>query len=146
MVAVPPPPEPLGVLGETGGRAHEGARRDGEAAGARLKAPVIPEPFGLEAVLERLARAQRAQRDGLAGDALALLDEIDRRAPREMLRDERLVTRLLVACDLGDEQGAKRIAVELGEAMTSSIYASRLAESCAALEQPAPAVGQRRKL
>ncbi len=144
LVAATPERE-AGVQGEGGGRALEGARRDRDGAGARSKAPVTPEPFGLEAVLERLARAQRAQRDGLAGDALALLDELDRRAPAAVLREERLVTRLLVACDLGDEAGAKRIALDLGEAMTSSIYASRLAESCAAEEHASPA-GQRREL
>lgn len=91
-----------------------------------------PELLTFAQVLERLERAQRAERALEPEVALALLDELDARADTLTLREERLVTRVLAACDVGDPTAAERAALELGSAAPASVYTSRIASSCAA--------------
>ena len=80
--------------------------------------------------LELLRKAQAAQRAGRAGDVFEHLAELDRRASKEMLREERLLTAVLAACDLGDSARAQRLAAELQQLNASSIYNTRLRNSC----------------
>ena len=130
---VPEAPSVRALDASRNSRGLSRARPAREVSSPARPSAVLTEPeerFGLDAVLERLVRAQRAQRDGFAGEALALLDEIDRRAAPDAVRLERLVTRALVACDLGDVAGARRVVLALGDEAGGSIYASRLAESC----------------
>jgi hypothetical protein len=88
-------------------------------------------------VLALLERAERAQRRSEPALALVLLDQIDARADEETLRDERLITRVLAACALGDVAAARHARARLERASTSpSIYASRLAETCTATPRP----------
>lgn len=98
-----------------------------------------PRPLGFRQVLELLRRAERARQGGTPELGLALLDEIDRGASRAVLREERLVTRALTLCDLGDERRARASARELGVAQGDSIYSSRLSRSCAAAATLDPA-------
>jgi hypothetical protein len=93
-----------------------------------------PEQLSFRQVLDRLRRAERAERNGAPELALALLDEIDQGAARTVLREERLLTRVLALCDQGDVARARQRARELAGAQNDSIYASRLRESCAATE------------
>lgn len=104
--------------------------------------PAVQE-FTFSEILSRLARAQRAQRRSEPALALALLDQIDSHAAPSVLREERLTARVLAACDAGDVPQAERAAAELGASAESSVYASRLAESCVAGAIPA-AAGRRR--
>jgi hypothetical protein len=86
-------------------------------------------------LLEALARVRRAESeraDGRLGDALATLDELKRLAPAELLREERLLERTLVECDLGNGSEAATSARELARYNPNSIYLRRLASSCAA--------------
>lgn len=91
-----------------------------------------PSRLGFDEVLARLMRAERAQRSARPELALALLDEIDARGDALTLREERLMTRVLAACALGDTAAAEQAAEALKGARGSSIYESRLAETCVA--------------
>jgi len=86
-------------------------------------------------VLERLQRANVALRRGQAPLALIRLAEIDR-SGGDILREERDVTRVLALCAIGDEAGARRVAGPLLAGAASSIYAPRLAASCARDREP----------
>jgi hypothetical protein len=83
-------------------------------------------------VLELLRRAERARQSGTPELSLALLDEIDRGASRNVLREERLITRTLALCDQGQNEHARESARELAREHDASIYTSRLSQSCAA--------------
>lgn len=91
-----------------------------------------PRQLDFRQVLELLRRAERARQSGSPELALALLGEIDDKAARHVLREERLVTRTLALCDHGDEASARSSARELGLASGDSIYTSRLIRSCVA--------------
>ena len=114
-------------------RGSAGARRSSRAPVPAHEAPSPhPELLSFAQVLERLERAQRAERDLSPELALQLLDELDARADRATLRDERLVTRVLAACDVGDVTMAERAAHELAGADQASVYTGRIEGSCAA--------------
>jgi hypothetical protein len=104
---------------------------------AARRAPDRPVPapsvsaFDLRQALRVLREAQRAQREGRAGAALQLLTTLDTRAPVDILAEERLVTRALALCDLGDVAAARLLARTLRAQNPSSIYQSRLRQSCA---------------
>jgi hypothetical protein len=87
--------------------------------------------FDLRQALRVLREAQRAQREGRAGAALQLLTTLDTRAPVDILAEERLVTRAIALCDLGDVAAARLLARTLHAQNPSSIYQSRLRQSCA---------------
>jgi hypothetical protein len=92
------------------------------------------EALSFAQVVERLEQAQRAERDLSPEVALRLLDELDAHADAAALRQERLATRVLAACDLGDVAAAQRAARELETVDPGSVYASRLGGSCIALK------------
>jgi outer membrane protein assembly factor BamD (BamD/ComL family) len=83
-------------------------------------------------VLEMLQRAQTKLHDGEAGEALRLLGELDRQSPGSPLLEERLVTRALAACELGDVAQARQASRELERLDGESIYRGRLEASCVA--------------
>jgi hypothetical protein len=93
----------------------------------RARAPL---PLSFREALELLRRAQAAQRLGRAGEAFEHLDQLDQRAEKELLREERLLTRALASCDVGDVEEARRLAAELEQENATSIYSARLRQSC----------------
>jgi hypothetical protein len=107
--------------------------------------PPASDPRFLEAV-RLVQRAQRAVESGAASTALSLLDELDARFPAALLNEERLATRVLALCASGAVARAKRVAAELGARNSSSIYAARIAQSCAgsAASRPAATPAPRR--
>jgi hypothetical protein len=100
--------------------------------------PPAGDPRFLEAV-RLVQRAQRAVESGAASTALSLLDELDARFPAALLNEERLATRVLALCASGAVARAKRVAAELGARNSSSIYAARIAQSCAGSAASRPA-------
>lgn len=107
--------------------------------------PPASDPRFLEAV-RLVQRAQRAVESGAASTALSLLDELDARFPAALLNEERLAARVLALCASGAVARAKRVAAELGARNSSSIYAARIAQSCAgsAASRPAATPAPRR--
>lgn len=101
------------------------------STGAPAPSTASTTPLDLRQALALLRAAQSAQRDGRAGAALEQLAELDRRAPADMLAEERLVTRALALCDLNDVDAARQLALALRADNPSSIYQSRLRQSCA---------------
>jgi hypothetical protein len=79
-----------------------------------------------------LRRARSALSKGEPGLALALLDELDARFPRTLLNEERGATRVLALCAHGRAAEAERLARSLFARHPRSIYAPRIAQSCAA--------------
>jgi hypothetical protein len=102
-------------------------------------APSVRDPRFLEAV-RLVQRAQRAVESGAPSTALTLLDDLDARFPAAMLNEERLATRVLALCASGAVARAKRVAAELGVRNPSSIYAARIAQSCAGSAASSPVV------
>ena len=93
--------------------------------------------FTLSEGLELLARAERALHAADPALALALLGDLDRRAPRAMLRQERLTTQVLAACATRDVRGALDTRQQLQLEFPESIYSGRLERSCTERERPA---------
>jgi hypothetical protein len=87
--------------------------------------------FLLHEAIELLQRAEAALRrsDGL--EAHRLLSELDRRATPDLLLEERLVTRALTSCQLGDDAQARRALELLEQSNAHSIYRTRLEGTCA---------------
>jgi hypothetical protein len=102
-----------------------------------VSAPVKQTPHGLELseALELLRNAEAAVRRSEGLEARMWLGDLDRRAPREMLREERLATLVLASCALGDGAAARAALLELEQQNPESMYRARLEGSCAA---PAP--------
>jgi len=100
--------------------------------GVPTRAEAAPEAIDLLEALARVRRAESERVDGRLGDALATLDELERLAPAELLREERLLERTLVECDLGNRSEAASAARELALYNPNSIYLRRLEGSCAA--------------
>lgn len=90
---------------------------------------------GLREALALLGRAEASLRNGNPDFARALLDELDEKSPVTPLTEERLITRALVSCALGDVGAARESRQELERLNSDSIYRRRLDGSCAA---PAP--------
>jgi hypothetical protein len=88
------------------------------------------ESLGFAAVVERLRKANQELNQGRAPLAMIQLAELDRLAG-SILEEERAVTRILVLCALGEEAEARSAAQALGTAADGSIYAQRVADSCA---------------
>jgi hypothetical protein len=68
--------------------------------------------------------------DGL--EARMWLSDLDRRAPPQLLLEERLVTRALADCAVGDVEAARATLRELEASNPESIYRARLEGSCVA--------------
>lgn len=66
------------------------------------------------------------------GAAMRSLDEHAARFPAGVLREERLTLRVLVLCETGEIEAARRARVELDRSFPATSHASRLANSCAA--------------
>jgi hypothetical protein len=86
----------------------------------------------LSDALDLLRHAEGAVRraDGL--EARMWLGDLDRRAPRDMLLEERLVTQTLADCVLGDLAAAEEALGQLEKTNPESIYRARLEGSCVA--------------
>jgi hypothetical protein len=130
--AVPPPAvsEPLRAR-------RAGTRRGVEASeSAPPPAAVAPEasPIQLREALQLLERAQTAVRLGTAGDALDWLARLERRNPGPLLEQERLVTRALALCALGEVTQAREARRQLEALEPASIYGGQLDASCAKKE------------
>lgn len=93
---------------------------------------------GLRAALELLERAEASLRKGNPDFARALLDELDEKSPVAPLTEERLITRALVSCALGDVDAARESRQELERLNADSIYRRRLQGSCAASAPTTP--------
>lgn len=96
--------------------------------------PLAEEPHrGLELseALELLRRAEAAARHSDGLQARMWLDDLDRRAPRDLLREERLATSVLASCVLGEVAAARAALAELEQTNPQSMYRSRLEGSCA---------------
>jgi hypothetical protein len=92
----------------------------------------------LREAIELLQRAEAALRQGDAFTASLLLSDLDRSTPPHLLREERLVTRALVGCALGDESSAEVARHELEQLNPASIYRARLEGSCAEKKRVPP--------
>jgi hypothetical protein len=88
-------------------------------------------PFTLGEGLELLAQAERALHADDPALSLAVLGDLDRRAPQDMLRQERLMTQALACCAMRDTPGAVAVRQQLQREFPNSIYARRLERACA---------------
>src|SRR5687768_15083014 len=95
---------------------------------------VLTGPAGPADLHEALALLRAAQRELGAHHAdrsLALLAELEVRAP-ELLVEERDTTRVLAWCERGEPERARTLARALRAAHPESVYRQRIAASCAA--------------
>jgi hypothetical protein len=133
-VAVAPSPRRADVR-RTPERARVAAAR--QARGVRTLTAAEP-AFGLRDAIELLRRAEAALRraDGL--EASMWLGDLDRRAPPGLLLEERLVSKTLAHCALGDVAQAQQTLSQLVAQNAESMYRARLEGSCVAdrLRQP----------
>jgi hypothetical protein len=121
-----PPPAPAA---EPRVQRRSAAARGSDAARVSEPPAVDPNARFLEAV-RLLARAQRALDGDEPALALALLDELDQRVPRELLSEEREAALVVALCKSGDVDRARRALARLAAHSPSSIYAARIARSC----------------
>lgn len=131
-VGAPPPPERLRVAAVPS--PPQDARPEvaplGAAAAGGAGASSAGDAHFLEAV-RLLQSAQRSIESHAPSVALGLLAELDARFPESLLNEERLATRVLALCESGDLPRARQAAAELTARNSSSIYAARIAQSCA---------------
>jgi hypothetical protein len=80
---------------------------------------------------EGLRRAQEALNAADANAAIAQLDDLARRHPDGLLREERLAARVLALCAAGRADEARREAERLLAEVPGSIQAARVRASCA---------------
>jgi len=108
-------------------------------ARARPLATSAKSPLTLAEALQLVHRAERAIYSDNAAWALTLLDDLDERAPRAMLHEERLATRILALCADGQVESAERLASRARQEAPSSIYGSILERVCDSAASSAPA-------
>ncbi len=98
----------------------------------RLPRQGLPQQ-GLELgeALELLRRAESAVRHSDGLQARMWLSDLDRRAPRDLLREERLASAVLASCVLGEVAAAREALAALEQTNPQSMYRSRLDSSCA---------------
>jgi hypothetical protein len=84
----------------------------------------------LREAIEQLQRAQTALRRGEALEALELVSQLDQSSPHSLLREERLATRALALCEMGDVSSAREVLLELEGDQAQSIYRARLEAGC----------------
>lgn len=139
-VAPAPSPRPAGATPAKPRAPSSGSGEQRAASDAPVR-PTTSTPTGNEAtsargslsfseVVERLRKANLALGAGNPSLALLQLAELDRGAG-EALREEREVTRILAHCALGHTSEARRIARQYRFDEAGSIYARRIARSCA---------------
>lgn len=139
--AQPPPPQPessprVGVrLATSAAREHGANRARVQAPLQRAAVPVAAaseRDLELREAIELLGRAEAAVRrsDGL--EARMWLSDLDRRAARDVLLEERLVAATLASCALADVAAAQHSVQELQRANPASMYRARLEGSCVA--------------
>lgn len=108
-------------------------------ARARPLATSAKSPLTLAEALQLVHRAERAIYSDNAAWALTLLDDLDERAPRAMLHEERLATRILALCAGGQVESAERLASRARQEAPSSIYGSILERVCDSAASSTPA-------
>lgn len=144
LSAAPGAPSPTGAAAAPAPNAPRSEKRPPALAGAAERArpnrgtTAASPGLGLRAALELLERAEASLRNGNPDFARALLDELDERSPVTPLTEERLVTRALVSCALGDVGAARESQRELERLNAESIYRRRLRGSCAASAPATP--------
>jgi hypothetical protein len=92
--------------------------------------PTTPLDRSFFVALRLIERARHALDVGEPMLAHSLLDELDERFPSDLLEEERLATRALGWCALGERGRAESAARELLADNPRSIYAERLEQSC----------------
>lgn len=139
-VARAPSPRPAGATSPKPRAPSSGTGEQRAAANAPAP-PTASTPTGNDATaprgslsfseaVERLRKANLALAADKPSLALLQLAELDRGAG-EALREEREVTRILAHCALGHTSEARRIARQYRFDEAGSIYARRIARSCA---------------
>jgi hypothetical protein len=83
----------------------------------------------LEAEVRALERVQRALRDRAPGEALALLQQLDRDVPQGRLVEERSAARALARCELGQGEPLAH-ALEFSQRFPASVYFTRVRKTC----------------
>jgi len=113
------------------------ASGNGRAAArlSRQEPPRQPK-LDLAGALELLHQAEQALHAGESELALGLLNDLDRRAERASLRQERLTTLVLALCQQRRVEAARATRQELQREFPGSIYTSRLDRSCAREAEP----------
>jgi hypothetical protein len=96
-----------------------------------------PGALTLAEALELVHRAERAIYSDNAAWALSLLDQLDERAPRDMLHEERIATRILALCADGQVDSAERLASQARDEAPASIYGALLERACNGARVPA---------
>jgi hypothetical protein len=95
-----------------------------------------PDPLDLAEGLQQLHRAERALYAGDAELALGILSNLDQRAGPALLREERLTTLVLALCQRDRVEEALAARRELEREFASSIYMTRIDQSCAVEREP----------
>lgn len=132
---------PAGSLGsrraasrlEARGVRHSRMRRTSEVRPAMAAADAGPQDRSFIEAVRLLQRAQRSIDSGEATLAMALLDELDARFPRDTLGEERGAARVLALCESGQTDRARQLADQLRAENPTSIYNARIARSCVSL-------------
>ena len=106
-------------------------------ANAELVRPT-PSPLTLARALELLHRAERAIYSDNAAWAVSLLDQLDEQAPRDMLHEERIATRILAWCADGQVERAEQLASQARHEAPASIYGAILEHACDSVRVPTP--------
>jgi hypothetical protein len=117
---------------ETAKARRSGTRRDPLAEPVTPRRAPIADDTSLQHAVRLLRRARSALSKHEPELALALLDELDERFPRTLLDEERGATRVLALCAHGQLAAAEQLARRLLANHPRSIYAPRIAQSCAA--------------
>jgi hypothetical protein len=117
---------------ETAKARRSETRRDPLAERVTPRRAPIADDTSLQHAVRLLRRARSALSKQEPELALALLDELDERFPRTLLDEERGATRVLALCAHGQVAAATQLARRLLANHPRSIYAPRIAQSCAA--------------
>jgi hypothetical protein len=112
------------------GRAAPARQRPKARASSGTSLAPAPVTLSLAEALQLLQRSERAIYSGNPVWALSLLDELDARAPRALLREERVATRVLALCKEGRAADAQRLANEARGEAPASIYGGLLEGGC----------------
>jgi hypothetical protein len=87
-------------------------------------------PLGsLDAEVRALERVQRALRDRVPAEALALLEQLDRDVPQGRLKEERSAAGALARCELGQGEPLAH-ALEFSQRFPASVYFARVRKTC----------------
>jgi hypothetical protein len=121
------PPSPLVSVASAATTAREAAappplpaRSEPAARPAAAEAPA-PEPSDARAEIALVRRIQAAMRSGTAANALALCIEHERRWPHGTFEQEREAVRAIAACDLHNDDAARRARAFLASYPTAAL-------------------------